>query len=72
MGVEHQHGTRKNGMGRWLWDVENVRKELIRGETCWSTLEEREEKVMVEMMLRLVFQDQDVGQDAGIYILSWG
>ena len=30
---------RQNGMGRWLWDVRN---ELIRGETGWSTFEERE------------------------------
>ena len=29
---------RKNGMGRWLWVVRNV---LIRGETGWSTFEER-------------------------------
>ena len=33
---------RQNGMGRWLWDVGNVRNELIRGETGWSTFEERE------------------------------
>ena len=30
---------RQNGMGRWLWDVENVRNELIRSETDWSTFE---------------------------------
>ena len=35
---------RQNGTGRWLWDVENVRNELIRGETCWSTFEEREKQ----------------------------
>ena len=29
-------------MGRWLWDVGHVRNELIRGETGWSTFEERE------------------------------
>ena len=28
-------------MGRWLWDVGNVRNELIRGETGWSTFEGR-------------------------------
>ena len=28
-------------MGRWLWDVGNVRNEMIRGETGWSTFEER-------------------------------
>ena len=32
---------RHNGMERRLWDVIN---ELIRGETGWSTLEERERK----------------------------
>ena len=25
--------VRQNGMVRWLWDVGNVRNELIRGET---------------------------------------
>ena len=45
---------RQNGMGRWLWDVANVRNEPIRGETGWSTFEEREEKVMVKWMLRVV------------------
>ena len=38
-------------MGRWLWDVGNVRNELISGETGWSTFEEREAKVMVKWML---------------------
>ena len=33
-----------DGMGRWLWDVGNVRNELIRGETGWRTFEEREAK----------------------------
>ena len=28
-------------MGRWLWDVVNVKNELIRGETGWSLFEER-------------------------------
>ena len=31
-------------MGGWLWDVENVRNELIRGETCWSTSERERSK----------------------------
>ena len=34
--------VRHNGMGRWLWDVGNVRNKLIRGEAGWSTFEERE------------------------------
>ena len=35
---------RQNGMGRWLWDVDNVRNELIRGETGWNTFKEREKQ----------------------------
>ena len=35
---------RQNGMGRWLWDVGNVRNELIRGETGWSTFEKERQK----------------------------
>ena len=80
--------VRQNGMGRWLWDVGNVRNELIRGETGWSTFEEREAKAMVKWMLRVVFEvnmvseigracliedaNQDGGQDAGIYVASLG
>ena len=30
--------VRQNGMRRWLWDVGNVRNELIREETGRSTL----------------------------------
>ena len=37
--------------------MENVRNELIRGETGWSTFEEREAKVMVEWMLRVVVEE---------------
>ena len=44
-------------MGRWLCDVENVRNELIRVETGWSTFEEREANVMVEWMLRVVVKE---------------
>ena len=40
---------RQNGMGRWIWDVGNVRNELIRGETGWSTFEEREATINGEM-----------------------
>ena len=36
--------VRHNGMGRWLWDVGNVKNELIRGETGCSTFEEREKQ----------------------------
>ena len=47
---------KQNGISRWLRDVENVRNELIRGDTGWSTFEEREAKVMVEWMLRVVVE----------------
>ena len=46
-----------NGMGRWLWDMVNVRNQLIRGETGWTTFEEREAEVIVDWMLRVLFQD---------------
>ena len=48
---------RENVMVRWLWDVDDVRNEIIRGETGWSTFEEREEKVMVEWMVRVVVEE---------------
>ena len=35
----------KNIISRLLWDVGNVRNELIRGETCWGTFEERKIKM---------------------------
>ena len=54
--------VRHNGMGRWLWDVGNVRNELIRGETGWSTFEEREAKAMVKWMLRVVFEENMVSE----------
>ena len=49
--------VRQNGMGRWLWDVGNVRNELIRGVTGCSTFEELKAKAMVKWMLRVVFED---------------
>ena len=52
-------------MGRWLWDIGNVRYDLIRGETGRGIFEEREAKAMVEWMLRVVFDDHlvsDVGK----------
>ena len=49
--------SRHNGMGRCLWDVDTVRNDLIGGETGWSIFEEREAKVKVEWMLRVVFED---------------
>ena len=34
-----------------------IRNELIRGETGWSTFEERDANAMVKWMLRVVFED---------------
>ena len=49
--------VKQNEMGRWLWDVVNVKNELVRGETGWSTFEEREAKAMVSWLLRIVFSE---------------
>ena len=49
--------VKQNKMGRWLWDVVNVKNELVRGETGWSTFEEREAKAMVSWLLRIVFSE---------------
>ena len=57
---------RHNGMGRWLWNVGNVKNELIRGETGFSTFEEREENAMVKYILRVVFKEilmSDMGRE---------
>ena len=37
--------VKQNEMGRLIWDVVNVKNELIRGETGWSTFEEREKRL---------------------------
>ena len=49
-------------MGGWLWDVGNVRNELIRGEIGWSTFAEREAKAIVKWMLRGVFEENMVSE----------
>ena len=41
--------VRQNGIGSWLWDIGNVRNELIRGETGCSTLNRERGKNNVEM-----------------------
>ena len=43
-----------NKMIMWLWDVLNVKNELIRGETGWSTFEEN---AMASRFLRIVFSE---------------
>ena len=53
---------RQNGMGRWLWDVGNVRNELIREETGRGTFEDREAKAMMKWMLKVVFEENLVSE----------
>ena len=57
---------RQNGMGR-LWNVDNTRNKLIRGDTGWSTFDERQAKVMVEWMLRVVFED-NLMSEIGVHV----
>ena len=49
--------VKQNEMGEWLWDVVNLKNEFIRGETVWSSFEEREReaKAVVSWLLRVVF-----------------
>ena len=56
-------------MGRWLWDVRN---ELIRGETGWSTFEEREAKAMVNWMLKVVFEENQMSEIEGACLIELG
>ena len=40
----------QNVMGRWHWDVWNVKNEMIRGETGWGIYEEIKANAMVKWM----------------------
>ena len=52
----------QNGMGSWLWDVGNVRNELLRAETGLSTFKTREAKAMVKWIMRVVFVENIVSE----------
>ena len=55
----------QNGFGRWLWEVGNVRNELVRGESGWSSFAEREVKCIVDWLLRIVYEESlvsDIGR----------
>ena len=45
----------QSGFGRWLWKVGNVRNELVRGESGWSSFAEKEVKCIVDWLLRIVY-----------------
>ena len=49
-----------------------MRNELIRGETGWSTFEEREANVIVEWMLRVVFEDNLMSEIGRAYLIETG
>ena len=42
------------------WYVVKVKNEVIRGETGWSTFEEREVKAMASWLLRIVFSENQM------------
>ena len=52
--------------------VENVRNELIRGETDWCTFEEREAKVMVKWMLRVVVEENLMSEIGRAWLIETG
>ena len=55
--------TMQNDMGRWLWrSGQNVSNALIRGEIGWSTFKEREAKVKLDWMRRIIFEEGLVSQ----------
>ena len=57
----------QNEMRRWIWGVRtNVRNELVKGETGFSTSQEREAKAMCNQFMRIVFRQQcDIGDADG-------
>ena len=59
-------------MDRWLWGVGNVRNELIRGETGWSSFEQREAKAMVKWMVRVVFEENLVSEIGRVCLIEIG
>ena len=52
--------------------MDNVRNELIRGETDWSIFEEREAEVMVEWMLRVAFEDNLMSERGRACLIETG
>ena len=46
----------QDGMGRWLYDVRNVRHKLLSGDTSWISFEETEVEAIMRWRLRVVFE----------------
>ena len=62
----------QNEMGRWLWQLENVRNELIRGETGWSTFSEREAKAVSDWLLRMIFNRSVISEIGNACLVELG
>ena len=53
----------QNQMGRYLWNAgQNVSNALIRGEIEWSTFKEREAKVKLDWLRRVIFEEGPVSR----------
>ena len=55
----------QNSFGRCLWEVGNVRHELVRGKSGWSSFAEREVKYIVDWLLMIVYEESlvyDIGR----------
>ena len=57
---------------KWLWDVVNVKNELIRGDTGWGIFDEREAKVTASWLLRIVFSDNQMSDLGRACLLEIG
>ena len=62
----------QNDMGRWLWGVDGVKNECIRGETGWSTFLEREAKSKIEWARRIIFEENIMSEIGRASILEIG
>ena len=60
----------QNGFGRRLWEVGNVRNELVRGEAGWSTFAEREVKCIVDWSLRIVYEEINEREQQYVHMKS--
>ena len=58
----------QNGFERWLCKLGNVRNELVRGESGWSSFAEREVKCILDWLFMIVYEESmvtDIGRDRG-------
>ena len=62
----------QNGFGRWLWEVGNVRNELVRIESGWSSFVEREVKCVGDWLLRIVYEESLVSDIGRVCLMEVG